>query len=105
VTVVETGHVADFMKAFSNPVRLKLLLTIDEHSELSVNELVEKTGEKQCYVSQQLKLLADKGILERRKDRHNVYYSLKNKHVVDMLTMVEIEMQSGKPGMELVAAK
>jgi hypothetical protein len=66
---------------------------------------VEKTGEKLCYASQQLNLLADKGILEWRKDRHNVYYSLKNRHMINMLTMVEIEMQKGNPDVELVAAK
>lgn len=83
------AEVADFMKSFSNPIRLKIINTLNG-SEKPVNQIVQEVGEKQCYVSQQLQYLAKKGILARRVNSHFVYYSLKNHSVINMLEMVKI---------------
>ena len=87
---LELAEVSDFMKCFSNPLRLNIILTLEE-GEKPVNEIVEETGAKQCYVSQQLNYLTLRNILERRSEGHHVYYSLKMKNVVSMLELVDHE--------------
>ena len=77
------------MKSFVNPLRLKILDCLNG-SEKPVNQIVAETGAKQCYVSQQLIFLTQKNILNRRVDYRNVFYSLKMKHVHDMLEMVRM---------------
>ena len=85
----EMVEMASFMKSFVNPLRLKILDCLNG-SEKPVNQIVRETGAKQCYVSQQLIFLTQKNILNRRVDYRNVFYSLKMKHVHDMLEMVRI---------------
>ena len=85
----EMKQVADYMKTFANPLRVNIIMTLNS-DEKSVNQIVQDTGAKQCYVSQQLGYLTKKGVLNRRPNQHNVYYSVKKSHVVNMLEMVRI---------------
>ena len=84
---------AGFLKIFTNPIRLKIIFFLNLEGEKTVNELVEILVAKQCYVSQQLNYLTGKGILERRKDGHNVYYSLKNKEIISLLDLTDIQLK------------
>lgn len=90
---MELEQVAAFMKSFSNPIRLKIIEVLNGR-EKPVKQIVQETGEKQCYVSQQLQYLAKKGILNRRADNHFVYYSLKDTSVLNMLEMVNIGIKT-----------
>lgn len=67
------GLIAARFRLLAEPMRLRLLHTLGDR-EMSVTELVEATGAGQANVSKHLGMLADAGILGRRKEGLNTYY-------------------------------
>jgi DNA-binding transcriptional ArsR family regulator len=101
MTVFQLSRIASFLKIFSNPIRLKIIFFLNLEGEKTVNELVEILMAKQCYVSQQVNYLTGKGILERRKDGHHVYYSLKNKEIINLLDLTGTQLTKNESETEL----
>ncbi len=60
----------------SEPVRLEILNLLHLHGEMNVQELVEATGQQQANVSKHLRLLADEGLVVRRKEGLFAYYRI-----------------------------
>lgn len=67
------GTLLAALKAVAEPTRLRLL-ALCESEALSVSELVDILGQSQPRVSRHLKLLADSGLLTRRRDGASVFY-------------------------------
>ena len=72
----EIEAVARRFEVLGVPARLRLLSTLEKGGEQTVGELVEATGFRQSNVSKHLGLLAEEGILARRRDGVHVYYAL-----------------------------
>jgi ArsR family transcriptional regulator len=66
---------ADRLKLLAHPERLRILDAIRRDAEC-VCHLEALLGKPQPYVSQQLRLLRDAGLIEDRKQGQNVYYGL-----------------------------
>ncbi len=64
------------LKVLGEPVRLQLLNLLRIHGELSVQELVDASGQRQANVSKHLGILAREKLVERRKDGVSVLYSI-----------------------------
>jgi len=77
---------ASFFKVVGDETRIKILYTIS-NGELCVNEISEKVNMTKSAVSHQLKLLKDESLVKSRRDGKNIYYSLDDQHVVDMLNI------------------
>lgn len=73
-----------FFKAISDPTRLKILLVLSR-SEESVGKIAEKIEMEQSAVSHQLRLLRTNRLVKSRKSGKEVFYSLDDEHVVDIL--------------------
>ena len=84
LTEQEIERYAETLKVLASPARLRIVNVLNE-SELTVSEICDHTGLKQSLVSQQLKNLRLNDIVERRKDVPKVYYSLKEKNVINVL--------------------
>src|SRR6266487_2811004 len=67
--------IARRFRVLGEPMRIKLLDRLRE-SEASVNELADALGASQQNVSKHLTVLAEVGILGRRKDGTHVYYRI-----------------------------
>ncbi len=63
-------------KILSEPVRLMLLNQLNVSGEMSVQDLVEATGQRQANVSKHLTQMKNAGILERRREGVSVYYRI-----------------------------
>ena len=63
-------------KLLGEPTRLVLLTALQEHGELSVQELVEQTNQQQANVSKHLGMMAREGLVKRRKEGLFSYYSI-----------------------------
>ncbi|MDH3429570.1 MAG: metalloregulator ArsR/SmtB family transcription factor [Gammaproteobacteria bacterium] len=61
------------MKAFADPIRLRLL-ALCVRGECTVSELTEVMAQSQPRISQHLKQLCEAGLLERFRDGQFVYY-------------------------------
>ena len=71
---------SQFFSALSHPVRLRIL-DILAQDETCVCHLSAALEQRQAYVSQQLAILKDAGLISDRKDGLYVYYSLADKEL------------------------
>jgi DNA-binding transcriptional ArsR family regulator len=79
--------IARRFRALSEPMRVRIVDLLRD-SELSVNELAERLGAGQQNVSKHLAVLADVGVLERRKDGNHVYYGIVDESVLGLCEQV-----------------
>ena len=79
--------IARRFRMLAEPTRIKLLDRLRE-GEASVNELSEGLGASQQNVSKHLTMLAEAGMLARRKDRNHVYYRIADEGVFALCEQV-----------------
>lgn len=79
--------IARRFRVIGEPMRIRLLDHL-RSSEASVNELAEALGASQQNVSKHLAVLADVGIVSRRKERNHVYYRIIDDGVFELCDQV-----------------
>ncbi|HEY7793311.1 MAG TPA: metalloregulator ArsR/SmtB family transcription factor [Gaiellaceae bacterium] len=79
--------IARRFRALAEPARVRLLDRLRDR-EASVNELAEQLGMTQQNVSKHLGVLADVGILGRRKAGTHVYYRIADEGVLNLCEQV-----------------
>jgi ArsR family transcriptional regulator len=79
--------VARRFAVLGEPMRLRLLQDLTE-GERSVNELAARCGGTQANVSRHLQTLAGEGIIKRRREGTQVFYSVADPTVFDMCSVV-----------------
>lgn len=72
-------------KMLANSTRLRMVHALARTSDLSVGELADKLGMKPQAVSNQLQRLADKGVVEARRDGLQIRYSILDRCVLTLL--------------------
>ena len=82
--MVSSSLLADLFQALADPSRLRLLMLLRE-MELSVGELAQVLGQSQPRVSRHLKILADAGLINRRKEGSWVFLELGSELLVSPL--------------------
>ena len=75
---------SDRFQALADSTRLRILVLLRE-MELSVGELAQVLGQSQPRVSRHLKILADAGVLERRKEGSWVFLTLSRAEATEAL--------------------
>jgi DNA-binding transcriptional ArsR family regulator len=73
--------IARRFRVLAEPLRIRLLDQL-RTGEATVNELSEAIGGSQQNISKHLQLLADAGIVGRRKDGNHVYYRIVDEGVL-----------------------
>lgn len=76
---------ARFLKSLAHRDRLRILCCLIDH-EVPVAEIEAKVGASQSAVSQHLARLRDEGILSARRDGRQVYYSISDPAVLDIVS-------------------
>ena len=79
--------VADRFKVMSDVMRLRILSSLQE-GELSVSEVVEKTGASQPNVSKHLKILLASGLVSRRQEGNSALYSIADESIFSLCELV-----------------
>jgi Predicted transcriptional regulators len=79
--------IARRLRAIGEPLRVRLLDRLRD-GELTVNELAEQLGASQQNVSKHLSVLADAGIVDRRKDGVRVHYRIVDEGVFALCEQV-----------------
>ncbi|WP_428937759.1 ArsR/SmtB family transcription factor [Fontivita pretiosa] len=83
----QAADLAATFKVLANDTRLRLLHALCRAGELCVMELAEAVGMKPQAVSNQLQRLADKGIVESRRQGNSIYYRVIDPCVVGLLDL------------------
>lgn len=76
---------ADMLKAIAHPVRILIIRYLEDGSKRSVTEIHRKLGIEQSAASHHLVILKDRGVLESKREGKNIWYSLKNPQLRDIL--------------------
>lgn len=79
---------ADFFKALSHPLRIRILELLSE-GEKNVNDLQRIIGSEGSSVSQQLMVLRSKNIVLGRKEGNKVVYSLRDPMITELLEVAK----------------
>ncbi len=80
---------ADRFQALADPTRLRVVALL-RLMELSVGELAQVLGQSQPRVSRHLKILADAGVLERRKEGSWVFLTLgEGERIAPMFDLID----------------
>ena len=75
---------AEFFKALSHPGRIKIIESL-RSGEKTVTELQALLDDEPAPASQHLALLRAKGIVSGRKNGNNVYYSVRDPKIFELL--------------------
>jgi DNA-binding transcriptional ArsR family regulator len=81
-------RVSERFRLLSDPSRLLLINELHANGELSVGELVQRSGLAYATVSKHLALLRAHGSLQRRREGTRIYYSLVDPWIADLCRVV-----------------
>lgn len=87
--IIDMEDAAYTLKAISHSTRLCVISKLAVKEEMNVTELVEELKCEQSLLSHHLTDMRAKGILHCRKEGKNCYYSLKNKHLTQILQFID----------------
>ena len=88
---------ASFFKVVGDETRMKILCTIAK-DEMCVNDIAESVEMTKSAVSHQLKLLKTEGLVKSRREGKNIFYSLDDQHVVDIIDIALIHIEHKSHG-------
>lgn len=91
---------AYMLKAIANETRLCVIMQLTKKEELTVSEIRDNIDCEQSLLSHHLTDMRAKGILNCRKSGKNNYYSLKNKHISNVLKCI-IQCSEGNTELSL----
>lgn len=77
-------NLAELFKVFGDSTRIRILLVLYK-GELSVNEIANELNMTQSAISHQLKNLKSFSLIKNRKAGKEVYYSLDDNHVHNII--------------------
>jgi DNA-binding transcriptional ArsR family regulator len=76
------------LKTVAHPTRIGIIDLLDQRKEISVSELCELLKCEQSLISHHLTNMRDKGLLEARREGKNIYYSLKDKTITNIIECI-----------------
>lgn len=76
-----------YFKALAHPMRLQILDML-RRGEMCVCHIEAALGKRQAYVSQQMMLLREAGLVDTRKEGLQVFYRLTDSTISDLLEVV-----------------
>jgi len=79
--------VAACFRTLGVPIRIRILQALRD-GDLNVNELATATGSSQPSVSKHVRILQSAGLLARRQNGNNVYYSIADPAVFELCDTV-----------------
>lgn len=84
-TEEQVQRLSDVFKALGDPTRVRIIQALSA-GELCVCDLAEVLGMTQSAISHQLRVLRTLHIVRNRRDGKEVFYSLDDEHVLQLLT-------------------
>jgi len=76
---------AGILKAMAHPVRISILGALEGGKSLTVTEIHNILKIEQSTASHHLGIMREKGVLDSRREGKNIYYSLRDEKLRDML--------------------
>ena len=77
---------SELFRILSNPTRLKLVMALT-YREICVCDLAAALGMTKSAISHQLKTMKQCSVVKSRREGKNVFYSLHDQHVADIIAL------------------
>lgn len=81
--------VAEILKAVAHPIRIQIIELLGQKEELTVSEIYGALGSEQSLTSHHLTKMKDKGVLNCRRYGKNIYYSLADDKITQVIDCIE----------------
>lgn len=78
------------LKAISHSTRLCVISLLSKAEEMNVTQIGKELNCEQSLLSHHLTDMRAKGVLNCRREGKNCFYSLKNKHIVQILDCINV---------------
>jgi DNA-binding transcriptional ArsR family regulator len=92
---------AQFFKLLTHPARLAILEILRD-GDHCVCHMEAYLGFKQAYISQQLSVLREAGLIQDRRDGWNIFYRVSDKSIFKVLDALSLIDGLSKPNVEKV---
>ena len=80
--------VAGMLSCIAHPSRLMIICMLLKR-EMYVREFIEKLGTTKGNISQHLRVLADRGLIQKRRDGNRIFYSIKDPKLADLIARIK----------------
>lgn len=83
-------NAAGLFKVLGDPTRIHIIYVLSENSELCVQDLSASIKLNGSAISHHLRILRQKKLVKQRRIGKNVFYSLKDDHVIEIIKLAII---------------
>ena len=80
--------IAGMLSCIAHPYRLMIICMLIKR-EMFVNELIEKLGTTKGNISQHLRVMTDRGLIQKRRDGNRIFYSVKDPNLAELICKVK----------------
>ena len=80
--------IAGMLSCIAHPSRLMIICMLLKR-EMFVQELIDKLGTTKGNISQHLRVLADRGLIQKRRDGNRIFYSIKDPSLADLISRIK----------------
>lgn len=85
----EVQQLSSIFKVLSDPTRIKLLWAMKDQ-EMCVCDLAASINMTKSAISHQLKTMKEYHVVKSRRDGKNIFYSLDDQHVTDIMSLAKV---------------
>lgn len=86
--LAKADGIAGMLSCIAHPSRLMIICMLLKR-EMFVHELIEKLGTSKGNISQHLRVLADRGLIQKRRDGNRIFYSIKDPNLADLIARIK----------------
>lgn len=104
IALEREGKISELFDLFSQPARIEILLIIQEQPAC-VCHLVAALGLRQASISQHLMILRKAGWVTTRRDSRNIYYSLSDQRLIDLIEKAADLLGLSKSDIHMIARR
>lgn len=86
--LLKAEGIAGMLSCIAHPSRLMIICMLLKR-EMFVHEVIEKLGTTKGNISQHLRVLADRGLIQKRRDGNRIFYSIKDPKLADLIARIK----------------
>ncbi len=87
IGATDAVDMAEMFRLLGDPTRVRILFAVQEAGELCVSDIAAEVETTETKVSQALRLLRAASVVQSRRDGRNIFYSLDDDHIAQLLNV------------------
>ena len=79
--------ITEFLRAVAHPIRIQVILLLDERGACSVKDIHEELDIQQPVASHHLRILKDKGVVNSQRAGQSTMYQLAKSEIAELVRL------------------